>query len=150
MYRKILLTLALALSLALASTLALAQMSPMGAALPQEMASALEKEKPLSQADIDAYVKLLPKMGVAATDPAALAKLYEGAGLSEVRFTYISSKVGLGMALAAGATADQLNLNQMPEVLRPTDEEVALVKKNLSELQKAAMEMATSMQQKAQ
>lgn len=146
MYRKILLTLALAFTLALSSTLALAQAPPTAAALPADIAAAMEKEKPLAQADIDAYLKILPKMGAVAQDPAAVAKLYEGAGLSEVRFSYISAKVGLGMALAAGATAQQLNMEQMPEVLRPTDEEVALVKKNLSALQKAAMEMATSMQ----
>lgn len=144
MYRKILLTLALALGLGLTPALALAQM-PIGT-LPPEMAEALAKEKPLAQADIDVYLKILPQMGSVMQDAAAVVKLYEGAGLGEVRFNYIAAKVGLGMALAAGATPQQLNLDQMPEVLRPTDAEVALVKKNQTELQKASREMTTKMQ----
>lgn len=147
MYRKIFLTLTLALTLALMSTLALAQAPPMAnVELPPEMAAALAKEKALTQADIDAYIKVLPKTSAVAQDPAAVAKLYQEAGLNETRLTYVASKIGLGMALAAGATPEQINLNQMPEVLRPTDAEVALVKKNIQNLQNATMEMLTNMQ----
>lgn len=145
MFKKTFLTAALILGLAFSSSMALAQVAPMGA-LPPEMVTALEKEKPLAQADIDAYLKVLPKMGQVAADPTAAAKLYQDAGMTEIRFSYVAAKVGLGMALASGATPQQLNLDQMPAVLKPSDAEVELVKKNLDKLQKAAMEMATSVQ----
>lgn len=145
MIRKIVLTWAVALGLALTPALAQAQTEPAGT-LPPEVAASLAKEKPLAQADIDAYLKVLPKMGDVAKDPSAVAKLYEDAGFTEIRFSYVAGKIGLGMALASGATPEQMNMDQIPEVLRPSDAEVELVKKNLDKLQAAAMEMATSMQ----
>jgi len=144
MYRKILLTLTLALGLALTSTLASAQM-PM-AEMPADMVAALEKEKPLTQADIDAYLKVLPKMGSVMNNPDGMGSLAKEAGFSDVRFSYVSGRVGFAMSQAAGATAQQMDLSQVPQALRPTDAEIELVKKNLDALQKASMEMFTNMQ----
>lgn len=146
MYKKILLTLTLALGLALTSALALAQMPLTGSVVPQEMLQAWADEKPLTQADIDAYIKLLPSTGAVASDTAAVAKLYEGAGFSEARFGFVASKIGLSMGLAAGATAQQLGLDQVPAVLRPSEADIELVKKNADNLQKATMEMIANMQ----
>lgn len=144
---KILLSLALALSLALTAAQTSAQSSPLsGVSLPPDMALALANEKPLTQADIDLYRKVLPKTGLVAHDPAAVARLYQEAGLSEVRFNYVVSKIGLGMSLAAGATPHQLELEKTPEVLRPTSAEIDLVKKNISGLQRASREMIANMQ----
>jgi|GEM_PF-2177710 len=145
MFKKVVLTWALALGLALTPVLALAQ-APAAGTLPPEVAAALAKEKPLTQADIDAYLKILPQLGAVAQDNSAVAKLYQDAGFTELRFNYAVGKIGLGMALAAGATNEQMGMEQIPEVLRPSDAEVALVKKNIDKLQAAAMEMAISMQ----
>ncbi len=146
MFRKALLAMVMVMGLVLSASLAIAQ-APAAGTIPPEALAALQKEKPLAQADVDSYVKIMPQMAKVMSDPAAIAKLYEGAGLSEVRFSLISAKIGLGMALASGATAEQINLNQIPEVLRPSATEIDLVKKNLDKLQKAAMEMAAAMQQ---
>lgn len=145
MFRKIMITLALTLGLALSSTMAVAQM-PMGE-MPPDMIAALGKESPLTQADIDAYLKVLPKMGAAMNSAEAMAALSTEAGFSDVRFSYVGSKVGFAMSLAAGATAQQMDMSQIPQVLRPTEAEIELVKKNIEPLQKASMEMLTNMQQ---
>jgi len=146
MLKKIVATLALGLMLALTAFPALAQV-PGASSIPPEVLQALKDEKPLSQADIDAYIKIMPEMPKTMSDPAALVKAYEAAGLSEVRFSYIVSKISLGQAMLMGATAEQLNLNQLPEALRPTEAETALIKNNMDALNKAAMEMTQAMGQ---
>ncbi|UQZ89033.1 hypothetical protein C4J81_07400 [Deltaproteobacteria bacterium Smac51] len=142
-------TLAVALGLmmlTLSANVALAQI-PGGASIPPEVLDALKSEPPLSQADVDAYLKIMPDMPKAMSDPSALVKAYEAAGLSEVRFSYIVSKIALAQAMNMGATAEQLNINQLPDVLRPTDADKELVKKNMDALNKAAMEMTQAMGQ---
>lgn len=144
MIRKTILSIALGLLVALTASVAIAQV-PGAAQIPPEVLEALQKEPPLSQADVDAYLKIMPEMPKAMSDPNALVKAYEAAGLTEVRFSYIVSKIALAQAMNMGAKASDLQLDQLPEVLRPTDADVALVKKNMDALNKAAMEMTQAM-----
>ena len=141
MFRKLLLVFTLALSLtSLPAASAFAQ-AP-GQQIPPEMAAALEKEGPLTQADVDVYLQFLPQMNKMMADPASVTDFYSKAGLSEVRFSYLVTKIGLGLALVNGATAEQLSMDQLPKVLHPSEAELDLVRKNNDALQKAAMEMA--------
>ena len=149
MTRKTVFALTLLLALALCSSLALAQLPPAGA-IPPEVEAAMKKEPPLAQADIDAYLKIMPQLGPVVSDPAAIAKLYEGAGLTEIRFGYLSTKIGLGLALAQGATAEQLGIANLPAVLKPSEAEIALVKTNAAKLMEASMAMAATLQKPAQ
>ncbi|MDR3038435.1 MAG: hypothetical protein LBV21_03965 [Candidatus Adiutrix sp.] len=118
---------------------AAAQMPPMGQ-LPPEMLELLKKEPPLAQADVDNYLKIMPQL-IQVKDPAALPKLYADSGLTEIRLGLITAKINLGLALASGVTAQQINLDQVPEPMRPTDQEVELVKKNQAKIQAATMQM---------
>ena len=144
MFRKTLLILTLALSLtSMAAVSASAQMS--GQQIPPEVAAALEKETPLTQADVDVYLQFLPQMNEMMANPAGITDFYTKAGWSEVRFSYVMTKVGLGLALVNGATAQQLEMDQLPKVLHPSEAELELIRKNNDALQKAAMEMAGSL-----
>ena len=147
MFKKTMLILTLALSLTtLGAALAQAQ-TPGGAAIPPEMLEALAKEKPMAQADIDGYIKAMPVMVKAMTDQNAAAEMFKAAGMTEVRFSYVAAKVGLGMALASGATPEQMQMDQIPEIIRPSKADIDLVKKNMDALQKAAADMAKAMAQ---
>ena len=103
-------------------------------AVPPEMLELLKKEPPLAQADVDNYLKIVPQL-IQIKDPADLTKLYADSGLTETRLHLITAKITMGLALASGITAQQLNLDQVPEPLRPTDQEVELVKKNQEKIQ---------------
>lgn len=105
----------------------------------KEMLAAFEKEGPLTQKDIDGYLKLIPKAQDAAADPAKAAALYKEAGFTEVRGNYVGTKMGIAMMMIdmgdnANAVLDE---NQIPKILRPTTDEVALVKKNLEAIKDA-------------
>ena len=148
MLKKTLLTLTLALGLvAFGSSLAQAQTA---GPIPPEVLAALAKEPPISQADLDAYLKALPQMLKAMTDEAAAAEMLKTAGMTDMRFSYVAAKINLAMNLAAGATPEQLGMSQIPDVIKPTQAEQDLVKKNLPALQKGVEEMTKAMMGGAQ
>lgn len=104
-----------------------------------EIIAALKKEPPLSQSDIDIFVKIMPKMSKVASDnPAEAIKIYEQAGLSELRFGLIFSKATVGLLVASGVPLKAiLTEADMPEVLLPTAREQELIVKNLNALEAA-------------
>lgn len=133
---KYLLSLSLGLVLALAPAVSFAQ----------EMDAALAQEPPLTQADVDGYIKILPKFPAAAGDPAAVVKLKKETGWTETHFIYVTKKMGLAYALAMGMSAEELEMDKIPQALRPSKVEVTLVKKNLPALQKAAADADANLQ----
>ncbi len=137
------LALLIALALFLPAGAALAQMG----AFPPEVMAALQKEPPVTNADIDAYIKMLPQMPAALSGgEAGLVKLYEGLGLTQMRFTYIMSKIGIAHSLAMGRfNAERLDTEGVPEFLRPTDAEKALVAGRMDELNRIVEEMEAQM-----
>ena len=147
MLKKTLLTLSMALVMAFAATSSFAQV-PGAGQIPPEMVEAFAKEKPLTQADVDAFVKIMPEMAKTGGSPDAVAKLYKDAGLSETRATYVMTKVSLGLSMGMGVTAEQMGMGNMPEAVLPTKDEVELVKKNQEKVQGALMQMGQAMQQK--
>lgn len=128
----------LSLVLLLSAVPALAQ-SEASDEISPEIIAALKNEPPLTQADIDTFIKIMPEMSKAAEkDPAQAVKIYEKAGLTENRFGLIFSKVTLGMFVASGIPKETLTSGQdVPEVLVPSDAEIELIKKNLEALEKA-------------
>lgn len=144
-----LLALVLTLALAVMAAPALAQAPAGGMTVPPEIAAALAKEKPLSQADIDVYLKKMPEAPKYMKSQEEMAKFAKSTGLSESRYFFVFSKIPLAMSLAAGMPADAMGINQLPEILRPTEADIALVKKNAEPLQKVMMELAEAMQKQS-
>ena len=96
-------------------------------------------EPALTQADIDGYIHLTPRLlGQAARDPETAALLLAEAGLSRRRAVYVGAKIAVAQAMATGAlTPDQLDREKVPVYLRPSAEELSLVQHNLTSLTQA-------------
>ena len=108
--------------------------------IPPAVAQALDREPPLSQADIDACIKIMPELTRLLSDPMSAEQVAAGLNLSQIRFSYIMAKVPLAMALASGADPKILGLDSLPQALRPSQKELRLVKDNLDALSAAADE----------
>lgn len=140
MFKKISIALTLAMLLALGANFAQAQMPNVGQ-IPPEAIAELAKESPMTQADVDVYIKILPQLAKAATDPSAAANIQKASGLSDIRLGMIMTKISLAQAVNMGMTLDQLNVDQLPEAMRPTEDDIALVKTNMDKINAAMMQM---------
>lgn len=110
--------------------------------IPQEMLDQFAKEPPFTQADIDAYIKLVPELAKNQANPQAMQEIVEKSSLGANRLGLLGMKLGLGMMIAqvgADNPMVQEQMKQYPEVVRPTPAEVELIKKNLQPLMQAAM-----------
>lgn len=146
MIKKFVMFLGLAALIALPSVQS-ASAQPPAAAFPPQALEMFKKEPPLAQKDIDAYIIVLPKVVDALNDPAAGAEVFADSGFTPIRFSYVSSKIGIGQGLAMGASPDDMQLGDIPEVLRPSEAEISLIKKNLDSLTKVAMDARGKMGQ---
>jgi len=108
--------------------------------IPQAVIESLDAEPPLGQADVEAYIKIMPEMTRLLSDPQSAEQLAASLNLSQIRFSYIVAKVPLTMALASGAEPKALGLDSLPKALHPSEQELRLVKDNLEALIKAAEE----------
>ena len=108
--------------------------------IPQAVVETLAGEAPLGQADIDAYIKIMPELTRLLNNPQNAEQLAASLNLSPIRFSYVVAKVPLAMALTSGADPKSLGLDSLPKALHPSDGELGLVKKNLEALIKAAEE----------
>ena len=96
-----------------------------------------DREGPLTQADIDAYVFLAPRLlGDIMNYPNEAAKILKEAKLTRQRAIYITTKIPLTQALARGLISPS-KLMDIPAYLHPTTEEVQLVNANLLTLMQA-------------
>jgi hypothetical protein len=143
MIKKFLAALA-ALALFLPAGAALAQMS----AFPPAVLEAMRKEPPVTAADLDLYIKALPQMPQAIQGgEEGLVTLYENLGLSQMRFTYIMSKIGIAHSLAMGRfTPEEMDKEGIPQFLRPTEAEKAMVDGRMDELNRIVKDMGQSLQ----
>jgi hypothetical protein len=93
----------------------------------------------LTQADIDGYIYLLPRLvGEAEQEPEQGARLLREAGLSRQRAAYVGAKVAIAQALVSGLlSSSQLTSDNVPLHLQPSAEELTLVNDNLASLVKA-------------
>lgn len=94
---------------------------------------------PLTQADIDGYIYLLPRLvGEAEQVSEQGAGLLREAGLSRQRAAYVGAKVAIAQALVSGLlSSSQLTSDNVPIHLQPSAEELTLVNDNLASLVKA-------------
>lgn len=138
-------TVAVLLGLMLSLSAASAFAQP--AAFPPEALELFAKEPPVTQADVDLYLKALPEMPKVMANPEGLTQLYKDLGLTEARFSFIVAKISLAHSLALGATEEQLGMNNIPEVIRPAESDKALVQQNLDELTRVTKEMRSMVAQ---
>ncbi len=111
----------------------------------EEMAAAMAQaqtmfanEPPLTQADIDAFATMAPKVSGVAADPNAIFQLYQENNISPQRFAIISSKISLGLSMANGMTRDQIAQSGINvDIMAPDEAELALITKNAPALTKA-------------
>jgi hypothetical protein len=108
--------------------------------IPQAVIETLDEEPPLSQTDVDAYIKIMPELTKLLNNPHSAEQLAASLNLSQIRFSFIVAKVPLTMALASGADPKILGLDSLPKALRPSDRELRLVKDTLEALIAAAEE----------
>ncbi|KXS56371.1 MAG: hypothetical protein AMR96_03050 [Candidatus Adiutrix intracellularis] len=113
--------------------------------LPQEIATALALEPPLSQVDVDIYLKILPELPTIMADPSSLSRIATAHDLSQTRFSYIMAKVPLTLVLIDGTSPEELGLNALPPVLHPTESEKAVVAQNREKLHQASNEALKTM-----
>lgn len=107
-----------------------------------EAIAAFEKEKPLTQKDMDAYIKILSQAKEIGSDQDKLIKAYKDAGLTEIRGHFVTAKIGMAMMAAQMGEQAEAMLAQIPPVLKPSKDESDLVSKNMDKIQKAAEAMA--------
>lgn len=134
MFKKTVLSLACAIIVCLCAVPAMAQLGGDFAALE----SALANEPPITQQDIDTFVKIGPDMVKAATanDQAKAAELLGQAGWSEIRGSYVTAKISNAYAISLypDMATSMLRDAGMPEVLMPTEAELKLVQQNRATL----------------
>jgi len=137
---KNLLTLLVLILAATPPALSSAQGGEVHSGIPPAVIETLAQEPLLGQADLDAYIKIMPELTKLLSDPQSAEQLAASLNLSQIRFSYIVAKVPLAMALASGVDPKALGLDSLPKELRPSDQELNLVKSNLGTLIKAAEE----------
>ena len=91
----------------------------------------------ITQAELDAYLAVIPQIDEVGDDPMGIFNLYRQSGISPERFSIISFRVSVGSALAQGVKAEQLGLSQAPAEMMPSDAEVDLIKRNMTNIQNA-------------
>lgn len=133
-FAAVLFSVLLACGGAFAGTEAEAQEQAIAAAM-----EAMANEPPLSQADIDAFLNMAPKVEEVMNDQEAVLKLYRDNNVTPQRFGLVSTRISVGLLMSAqGLTREQLAASgQFLDFMLPNDEEVALIAKNMDAIMKA-------------
>lgn len=127
MFRNCFLALVLALTLIISAP-ALAQ-TPDG--LTEAQLAELAKEPPLAQADIDLFIAISEAPD---NDAQAVGKIIADSGISETRLAVLLTKLPLGMMLVSGVPENMVLTDEIPQTLRPSKDELELIKKNIDKL----------------
>lgn len=96
-------------------------------------------ERPLTQADIDGYVYITPRLhGPILKDPILAGAVLLDSQLSRKRAVFITSKIAITQAVVMGILSpEQLTKALVPPVMRPSTRELSLVQKNLTSILRA-------------
>jgi hypothetical protein len=99
----------------------------------------LTGQPPLTQADIDSYVYLTPRLaGPAGQNPDKAVEIFRRSGFTRSRAVFVGAKVAVTQALASGLMSQtELEEQKVPLPLRPSAEELQLVTRNLDSLVQA-------------
>lgn len=95
-------------------------------------------EPPLTQADIDAFVKYAPELyKLPEGDDAAAQKILDKASWTDVRLAYVAFKIAAATSIKMDPSSAAIFEAMMPEMM-PLPEEQALVEKNLAQILKVS------------
>lgn len=99
------------------------------------MSAALLAEPPLTQADIDKFIKYFPEIenADAAGDDAALQKILQEAQWTEIRMNYVIFKTGYTCVMLQEPESEEFFRTFFPEFM-PSDDERALIKQNIEKV----------------
>lgn len=101
------------------------------------------KEPPLTQQDINTFIKIGPEMikAASANDVGAATAALQKANWTEARGSYVTAKVSnaYAMNLNPEMAKSMLESAGMPSILLPTPAELELVKNNMDKLDKVFM-----------
>ena len=110
----------------------------------------LAAEPAITQQDIDVFVKNTDKYIQSIKDPTQTERVLSDLGLTEARFVVVSTKLSIGYTILL---LNELNqpipedeFNSLPESLRPSDAEMALMKKNQDDIQQAFMKIGSEVE----
>ena len=105
----------------------------------QALLEAMSKEPPLTQNDIDTFLKFAPQLEELSDDEEAVVKLITDSGMSAERFQYAASKISMGMLMVMMPTMVTremiLESGETPEFMIPSEDEVKLLEKNMDAFQ---------------
>lgn len=106
---------------------------------PETLRAETAYQAPLTQADIDGYVHLIPRLtGPNSGDTAAMGLALKESGLSRARAAYVSTKLALAQAMLEGYIGPaRLMEEKVPAYLQPSAAELKLVGDNLETIRKA-------------
>lgn len=140
MYKKVMLSLAAALFICFCLTpFAMAQTANEAALLEAVFA----KEPPLTQKDIDMFIKIGPDMvkAASANDVGAATAALQKASWTEARGSYVTAKISnaYAMSLSPDMAKSMLESAGMPSILLPTADELKLVQNNMDKLTEVFM-----------
>lgn len=113
---------------------------PAAAQTDADVLAAFAEEAPISEADIQTFIKIAPQLieAVDANDEAKAVDVMAKAGWNEIRGAYATSKIGNGYLMLTDPEDTQtlFELVQMPDSLIPAENEMALIKKYEADLAK--------------
>lgn len=104
-----------------------------------DAADPFKNQAPITQADVDAYIKAIPQITASAGDEAKLMNIYKEAGWDEWRGAYVISKVGTAYAISMAPDHAEMMTAQLPDSLKPNKDEIDMVAKAQDKITKALM-----------
>lgn len=104
-----------------------------------DAADPFKNQAPITQADVDTYIKVIPQITASAGDEAKLMAIYKDAGWDEWRGAYVLSKVGTAYAISMSPDYAEMMTAQLPDSLKPSQAEIDMVAKSQDKITKALM-----------
>lgn len=92
-------------------------------------------QAPLSQQDMDNFVKIYEDLVMAINNRQNYIPLFDSVGWEIDRGAFVMAKISYGRIMLDPALADPGALNQIPESFKPADTELELIKENLARLE---------------
>lgn len=99
-----------------------------------EFVAAMRAEPPLTQQDIDTYIRVWPTLGPNQHDKTRAAQILRDAGWTENRAAYVTNKIMVTQPYAVGAPQNDIAAIHIPDYFKPTTDEITLVRRNLDRI----------------
>jgi hypothetical protein len=106
----------------------------------------MSREPPLTESDVDAYVRHLPQITALREDPSGLPGLLSSTGWTESRLAYVATKAGL--SLLGSLDPQALEAKAAPPFAVPTPAEEALVLSREADIAKAFAQIIRAAREK--